>query len=188
MKKYGYTREDVLAAAADKSIEVDPRHFEGYDAEEEPKAKKAKEPKEKKVKEPKEPKEKKVKEPKEPKEKKAKEAKPKGRPAKAKKVAEPSDDDMFANLVAEAQESEKEDEPVAEPVAEEDNEPEVVAKLVFNGKKYLKSKKTGIIYDYAEYTQNQEQVVVGKWNEETKKIDFKEESDDEEEEEEEYAM
>ena len=68
---------------------------------------------------------------------------------------------------------------VLEPV--EDEEPDVVKKIEFEGKKYLKSKKTGIVYDYNEYVKNGEQVVVGKWNEVSNKIDF---SADEEEEEE----
>jgi flagellar biosynthesis GTPase FlhF len=60
---------------------------------------------------------------------------------------------------------------------EEDEEPDIVKKIEFEGKKYFKSKKTGIIYDY-------EQEVVGKWNDVTNKIDFS----DAEEEEEEYDM
>jgi hypothetical protein len=72
----------------------------------------------------------------------------------------------------------------------EDDEPDVVKKIEFEGKKYLKSKKTGIIYDYTEYVKNSEQVIVGKWNESTNKIDFEEEDkdSDEEESEEEYDM
>ena len=51
---------------------------------------------------------------------------------------------------------------------------DVVKKILFEGKKYLKSKNTGIIY-------NMEQDVVGKWNEEKERIDFDEgeESEDE---------
>ena len=71
-------------------------------------------------------------------------------------------------------------------VEEQDDEPDVVKKIEFEGKKYLKSKKTGIIYDYTEYTKNGEQVVVGKWNEVSNKIDFNEDEDEDEEEEEEY--
>ena len=66
--------------------------------------------------------------------------------------------------------------------AVEDDEPDVVKKIEFEGKKYLKSKKTGIIYDYAEYVKTEEQIVIGQWNESTNKIDFKntsEESEDE---------
>ena len=72
----------------------------------------------------------------------------------------------------------------------EDDEPDVVKKIEFEGKKYLKSKKSGIIYDYAEYVKNQEQVIVGKWNESKNKIDFEEadKDSDEEESEEEYDM
>jgi len=67
-----------------------------------------------------------------------------------------------------------------EEVVEEDEEPDVVKKIEFEGKKYLKSKKTGIIYDYNEYTKNGEQVVVGKWNEASNKIEFTEEEEAEE--------
>lgn len=66
----------------------------------------------------------------------------------------------------------------------EDEEPDVVKKIEFEGKKYLKSKKTGIVYDYNEYVKNGEQVVVGKWNETSNKIEFT----DAEEEEEEYDI
>jgi hypothetical protein len=48
----------------------------------------------------------------------------------------------------------------------------------------LKSKKTGVVYDYNEYVKNGEQVVVGKWNDDKNKIDFA----NKEEEEEEYTM
>ena len=71
----------------------------------------------------------------------------------------------------------------AEPV--EDEEPDVVKKIEFEGKKYLKSKKTGIIYDYNKYVKEGEQEIVGQWNEAKNKIDF---SDDGEESEEEYDM
>lgn len=68
----------------------------------------------------------------------------------------------------------------------EDEEPDVVKKIEFEGKKYLKSKKSGIIYDYNEYVKNGEQVVVGKWNDTTNKIDFAAAADEEEEEQDEY--
>ena len=54
-------------------------------------------------------------------------------------------------------------------------EADVVKKIMFEGKKYLKSKNTGMIY-------NMEQDVIGKWNEEKNRIDFNvedEESEDE---------
>jgi len=57
-----------------------------------------------------------------------------------------------------------------EPEVEE--EPDVVKKIEFEGKKYLKSKKTGIVYDYNEYVKNGEQVVIGKWNDAKNKIEF----------------
>ena len=65
--------------------------------------------------------------------------------------------------------------------ADEDDEPEIVKKITFEDKKYLMSKKSGIIYDYDKYASESEQVVLGKWNEIAKKIDFNkdEESADE---------
>ena len=68
-----------------------------------------------------------------------------------------------------------------EPEVEE--EPDVVKKIEFEGKKYLKSKKSGIIYDYQEYVKNGEQVMVGKWNESKNKSDFNKAADEESEEE-----
>jgi len=70
-----------------------------------------------------------------------------------------------------------------EPEVEE--EPDVVKKIEFEGKKYLKSKKTGIVYDYNEYVKNGEQVVIGKWNYAKNKIEF---NNSGEESEEEYDM
>jgi hypothetical protein len=71
----------------------------------------------------------------------------------------------------------------AAPTTEEEAEPDVVKKIEFEGKKYLKSKKTGIIYDYAEYTKNGEQIVVGKWNDAKNNVEF---SNTEEETEDDY--
>jgi hypothetical protein len=87
------------------------------------------------------------------------ESKSKGRPKKEKKETEAVSpiDDLFANLVA------KEEEPP---------QVDVVNKMEFQGTTYLKSKNTGIIY-------NMEQDVVGKWNENTKTIDFDEEEEEE---------
>ena len=62
---------------------------------------------------------------------------------------------------------------------EEEEEEDVVKRFEFEGVKYLKSKKTGIIY-------NMDQDVIGKWNEKTGKIDFKQADSNSEEEEEEY--
>ena len=60
--------------------------------------------------------------------------------------------------------------------APEEEEEDVVKRFEFEGVKYLKSKKTGIIY-------NMDQDVIGKWNEKTGKIDFEEAGSEEEEEE-----
>ena len=83
----------------------------------------------------------------------------------------------------EATKSQKPSKKATEEVVE-DEESDVVKKVEFEGKKYLKSKKTGIIYDYNEYVKNSEQVVVGKWNDTTNKIEFAAA----EEEEEDYDM
>lgn len=72
-------------------------------------------------------------------------------------------------------------EKVSKKAEEEDEEPDVVKKIEFEGKRYLKSKKSGIIYDYNEYVSNGEQVVVGKWNENTNKIEFAATEEEEEE-------
>ena len=77
--------------------------------------------------------------------------------------------------------SKKSSKKAAEPV-EDDEEPVKVKKIEFEGKKYLKSAKTGIIYDLNEYVKNQEQVVIGQWNETTNKIDFKNSSEESEDE------
>ena len=97
--------------------------------------------------------------------------------AKAAKAAKPSKSEKSGKAAKSSKKEEAE---------EEDGEPDVVKKIEFEGKKYLKSKKTGIVYDYNEYVQNQEQVVVGKWNESKNKVDFAKVESDSEEEEEEY--
>jgi len=84
----------------------------------------------------------------------------------------------------EAQKAAKEG--VKKAAVKEDDQAEVVKKIEFAGNKYLKSKKTGIVYDYAEYIKTGDQIVVGQWNNETSAIDFKKACDDEEESEDEY--
>jgi hypothetical protein len=95
---------------------------------------------------------------------------------KAQKVAEK------AQKVAE-KETKKETKKV-----EKDNETEVVKKITYEGNVYLKSKNSGVIYDYNKYVNENEQVVIGKWNETTQKIymnteeiedEYESESDDE---------
>jgi hypothetical protein len=67
-----------------------------------------------------------------------------------------------------------------------EQEADVVKKIEFEGKKYLKSKKTGIVYDYDEYVKSGDQIVVGKWNDTTNKLDFQAADSDGEESAEEY--
>jgi hypothetical protein len=83
---------------------------------------------------------------------------------------------------AKAAKTKKAPESKAAKVEEPEEEQDVVKKFEHEGKKYLRSKKSGIIYDYKEWTQNQEQVVVGKWNESKNKIDFEEAGEESEEE------
>ena len=119
---------------------------------------------------------------------------PKGRPRKEKKVVEltSTGGDLLSQLVENAEKAkESVAEEVKESVAEvknpskkktakveeeeeEEEEADVVKRFEFEGKKYLKSKKTGVIY-------NMDQDVVGKWNESTQKIDFVEQEESEDE-------
>jgi len=72
--------------------------------------------------------------------------------------------------------------PKAAAEEEEEEEPERVKKIEFEGKKYLMSKKSGVIYDYDIYKKENDLVNVGVWNETTKKVEFAsagEESDEE---------
>ena len=84
--------------------------------------------------------------------------------AKALKEAEKAAKEAEKAL-KEAEKKQKETAKSAPAAAVTDNEPDVVKRFEFEGKKYLKSKKTGIIY-------NMEQDVIGKWNDVTNKIDF----------------
>ena len=158
--------------------------------------------KERKKREPKEGDEEKKKgRPKSDKPKEKKEGK-KGRPKKeTKEISSEGDlDDLFANLVKKSEENNSEtsslssvsstNDSVKTPILEDKGvvevktvveevkkeELDVVKKFEFQGTKYLKSTKSGIIY-------NMEQEIVGTWNVKTETIDFHE---DEEEEEEEY--
>jgi flagellar biosynthesis GTPase FlhF len=84
----------------------------------------------------------------------------------AEKAAKTQAKSKAKNVVNEKKQEELDEE---EP---DEEEPDIVKKICFEGKKYLKSKKTGIIYDFEEYIKNGEQVIVGKWNEHFNNIDF----------------
>jgi hypothetical protein len=96
-----------------------------------------------------------------------------------KEAAEKAKADKEAKLAAEkltkANKGKKSD------AEEEDEEPDIVKKIEFEGKKYLKSKKTGVVYDYNRYVKEGEQEVVGKWNDTSNKIDFLASEEEEEE-------
>ena len=84
---------------------------------------------------------------------------------------------------AEKESKKAEKKPVAAAAVKTDEEEqEIVKKIEVDGKKYLKSKSTGIIYDYNEYVTSGDQVVVGKWNETTNKIEFQESAEESEDE------
>lgn len=149
--------------------------------------KEAKAAEEKAAKEAKAAEEKAAKEAKKAEEKAAKEAK--AAEEKAAKAAKKAAEEQSKAPKKKSDEPKKPKESAKKPteVAEEtEGEPDVVKKIEIDGKKYLKSKNTGIIYDYTEYVKNGDQVVVGKWNDAKNQIDFNEVSDDEEEENEEY--
>jgi len=97
-----------------------------------------------------------------------KEAKKKETKAATKKSAKNSTENLVENLAENLVENLAENLAPPFPKVEESD---IVKKFEYEGSNYLKSKKSGIIY-------NLEQEVVGKWNEETQKIDFEEEDDD----------
>jgi hypothetical protein len=61
--------------------------------------------------------------------------------------------------------------------AMEDPEADVIKKITVDGKKYLRSKKTGIIYDYDVYIHTKTQKAIGKWSQALKRIVFDKEAD-----------
>jgi hypothetical protein len=75
----------------------------------------------------------------------------------------------------EEEDEEEEDEEEEEEYDEEDDDKRervITKKIVHEGKTYLKCKLSGAIYDYDEWTKNQEAVEIGKWNENTNTIEF----------------
>lgn len=82
-----------------------------------------------------------------------------------------------------AEKEAKKKEPTKKKPEADDEEPEVVKKITYDDKKYLLSKKSGVVYDYEKYVKEQEQVVVGKWNEADQKVEFTAKSEEESEDE-----
>ena len=109
----------------------------------------------------------------------------------AQRLKEKEEKEAKKKAIEEAKANKSSTKPVATAAAasasaeeEEDNRVDTVK---IEGKKYLISPKTCIVYDYNEWKHNQEQVVIGKFNKETQKIVFTpadSDSDDEESEEE----
>ena len=58
---------------------------------------------------------------------------------------------------------------------------DVVKKFVYEGKTYLRSKSSGVVYDYEAYKSKGEQVMVGKWDSDTSRVTFEEYAEEEEE-------
>ena len=197
MKKYKITEEQVMEEAGKLNIVINPEHFVAQEETKRGRPASKKEPKEKGVKgRPK--KEKKVIElggddddlfatlvananveeeeilPKvdEVAKKAEKEAKLAAEKAEkeAKKAAEKAEKEAKKAKKEPKKADEKKTESTAKAAAEE--EPERVKKIEFEGKKYLMSKKSGVIYDYDIYISENDLVNVGVWNEATKKIDF----------------
>ena len=108
----------------------------------------------------------------------------------AEKAAKKAEKEAAKEAEKAAKKAEKEVKKQAETVSDDDSDDEeedVCKAITYKDKRYLQSKKSGIIYDYAEYKADGNLVKLGKWNEEQKRIDFEEDDDssDEEEEEEE---
>ena len=99
---------------------------------------------------------------------------------KAAKEAEKAAKEAEKAAKKEAEKAAKEAEKAAKEA--DDEEPDVVKKIEFEGVKYLKSKKTGIIYNYNKYVNEGEQIVMGKWCDSSNKIVFNKEDDMSEEE------
>jgi hypothetical protein len=59
-----------------------------------------------------------------------------------------------------------------EDLNEDDEERDTAKKIEYDGKTYLKSNKTSIVYDYQKYVNEKEFVKIGIWNQKTNKIDF----------------
>jgi hypothetical protein len=92
--------------------------------------------------------------------------------AEQKKQLAKQEAELKKKVLAKQKKSKVDDTPA---FVEPPQEADVVKKIEFEGKKYLKSKNTGIIY-------NMEQDVIGKWNEAKQRIDFDETGEESEEE------
>jgi hypothetical protein len=167
--------EDLFATLVEDNTEEVVEEIFHISEEEEEEEKKATEKAEKEAKKAAEKAEKEAKKAAEKAEKEAKKAAEKAE-KEAKKAAEKE-----AKEKAEKEAKEKE----AKEKAAKKKKEDVVVILTYENKKYLKSKSSGIVYDYLELTRNKNQKILGIWNEKTGKIDFKKEEEEEEEEEEE---
>jgi hypothetical protein len=99
----------------------------------------------------------------------------------AKKAAEKAEKKDTKKVVEKEIKKETESSDKKTVTTESEDEVNVVKKIVFEGKKYLKSKNSGVIYDYTLYVEEGEQKVIGKWNSTTEKIDFYDEEESEDE-------
>jgi hypothetical protein len=93
---------------------------------------------------------------------------------KAEKETKKAEKEAEKEAKKETKKAEKEEE-------KKEEEPEKLKRITYEGKKYLKSTKTGIIYDNDKMELHDEAVVLGKWNESSQKIDFTNDEESEEE-------
>ena len=86
-----------------------------------------------------------------------------------------------AKLATKKEKKQPKTEPKSEAKSEPKEEPEETYKKCgeVNGKKYIRSQQTGIVYDFDKYTETEELYPVGKWNAEKKEIMFTNDEDSE---------
>tara|TARA_B110000261_G_C13058887_1_gene347312 strand:- start:317 stop:1429 length:1113 start_codon:yes stop_codon:yes gene_type:complete len=115
---------------------------------------------------------------------------PKGQSNRSAKVVENDESDLFVSLLKKSveEESQKKKENVEEAAnkekekkekekkknekKEKEEEPDIVKRIEYEGKKYLRSNKSGLIYDI------NTQDAIGQWDAKTEKISFNEELED----------
>jgi len=175
--------EEILVTVEDKAEKEAKLAAEKAEKEAEKAEKEAKKAAEKAEKEAKKAAEKAEKEAKIAAEKAAKEAEKEAKKAAEKAAKEEKEAKLAAEKAAkEATKSSKKAKAAPAKEEEEEEEPETVKKIEYEGKKYLMSKKSGVVYDYNKYIKEGDLVIVGVWNKNSNKLDFKATEDDSDEE------
>jgi chemotaxis protein histidine kinase CheA len=178
--------EEILVTAEDKAEKEAKLAAEKVEKEAKKAAEKAAKEAEKAEKEAKKAAEKAEKEAKIAAEKAAKEAEKEAKKAAEKAAKEEKEAKLAAEKAAKEatkKSAKKESSPKAAPAKEEEEEEVVeVKKIEYEGKKYLMSKKSGVVYDYNKYIKEGDLVIVGVWNKNSNKLEFKATEDDSDEE------